>query len=469
MHRPPLLRTVEWLGMTVSIATVSALAFFGGEWNLVMLGILFPLMMWATLRGGMHGASGASLLVALIAVWGTINQQSVLAELNSTVSVQVLQAMLAAIATANLVIAAMLTERDHAMGEAQQVAESLERAESLAHLGSWECDLETGTLQWSAELERLLHIRPEIHEANIETITSRVHPTDHDRVAFELDKAITHRAAFEIEHRILDRDAERERTVLHVGTVETDVVTDTPTLYATMLDITERESIERLRESLTTMASFKLRAPLASIVGFADTLNHYWESLSETEVLEMLGIIEDQGIHMKELVDDVLMQSRLDAGALVSNIQHFDAGDLARDVVEELALDDVLVMCPEPVEGVGDPDQLSIALSNIVVNAARHGEPPVIVQVAREAKSLLFRVLDHGDGVPEAFVDEMFDRFVRGPVNGQSGTSGSGLGLSIAQGIVVGMGGSITYHHDEYGWTIFAINVPDLAVPSEIA
>jgi signal transduction histidine kinase len=113
------------------------------------------------------------------------------------------------------------------------------------------------------------------------------------------------------------------------------------------------------------------------------------------------------------------------------------------DVVDALArhrADDVVIDVDSELQAVLDPVAFDRALSNLVANALRHGEPPITVSAERRDRHLRVAVEDAGPGVPPELVPRLFDRFERGEEG-----AGSGLGLAIAKAYAHAHGGDIVY------------------------
>jgi len=89
---------------------------------------------------------------------------------------------------------------------------------------------------------------------------------------------------------------------------------------------------------------------------------------------------------------------------------------------------------------VADRLVLDRVVSNLLVNAALYGRPPVVVAAEQRDRLLRIAVSDEGPGIPEELRPHLFDRFSRGE-NG----SGSGLGLAIARSYARAHGGDIVY------------------------
>ncbi|GAC1500685.1 MAG: EAL domain-containing protein [Vulcanimicrobiaceae bacterium] len=141
--------------------------------------------------------------------------------------------VLAIDATARLAVSRALSESRAALAEAQE----------LAHLGSFETDLVSGEMRWSAELFRIFGVDPALERP------AYLYEFDHDddrlEVAAEIERARVERNAYTSEHRIRTRDG-RERYVFERGRFFFDPDSSEPRrVIGAVLDITERKSIER--------------------------------------------------------------------------------------------------------------------------------------------------------------------------------------------------------------------------------
>src|SRR5206468_1694676 len=87
---------------------------------------------------------------------------------------------------------------------------------------------------------------------------------------------------------------------------------------------------------------------------------------------------------------------------------------------------------PPELEVSLDANVLERVLSNLVTNALRYGEPPVLVSAQRSDKHFRLAVEDRGAGVPPEFVPNLFERFARSDDSRRRVAGGSGLGLAIA-------------------------------------
>ena len=90
-----------------------------------------------------------------------------------------------------------------------------------------------------------------------------------------------------------------------------------------------------------------------------------------------------------------------------------------------------------------DPDRLEQILRNLVRNAIKYGREPIRITVEGKGRRLIFSVSDSGDGVDEAQLPYLFDRFYRGDQSRNRSAGGSGLGLAITKALVEAHGGKV--------------------------
>ena len=214
--------------------------------------------------------------------------------------------------------------------------------------------------------------------------------------------------------------------------------------------------LDQMKVNFVAIASHELRTPATSIYGIAATIKQRRGSLSDEERLELDTALWDQAERLRNLIEQLLDLSRLDARAILIEPEpiglHAALEEIAADAAPET---EVRIEVPEDLKVNADRSALERIFGNLVANAATYGEPPVVVRV--EPRDTYFRVSvqDEGEGVPEELVPILFERFERG-----SGGEGTGLGLSIAQAYARAHGGDLVYDATSGGGARFELILP---------
>jgi signal transduction histidine kinase len=172
---------------------------------------------------------------------------------------------------------------------------------------------------------------------------------------------------------------------------------------------------------LLANASHELRTPLSrlrlGIELYGDKPNATTKAELERDIAEL-----------DDLIEEILLASRLDVTATPPTMEHLD---LLALVAEECAHYDDCTLDGVPISLSGDPRLLRRLVRNLLENAARHGKPPVRVELRREGGDAVLRVIDSGCGIPEAERERVFLPFFQ--LAGDR--KGTGLGLSLVRQI----------------------------------
>ena len=154
--------------------------------------------------------------------------------------------MLSQLSFSNTKLARLVAERDRLTASLREERERLKHSEEIAHLGSWELDLETGRLVWSDEVYRIFGLQPRAFAPSYDAFLDHVHPDDRAAVdAAYKDSLRNNKDMYEIEHRVLRKATGDVRFVLerchHVRDESGRIVRS----LGMVLDITERKLIEK--------------------------------------------------------------------------------------------------------------------------------------------------------------------------------------------------------------------------------
>jgi signal transduction histidine kinase len=199
--------------------------------------------------------------------------------------------------------------------------------------------------------------------------------------------------------------------------------------------------------NFVSLAAHELRTPITTIHGFVHTLNHLGDRLAPDQREEVSRTLEQQTQRMALLVEQLLDLSRLDADAIDIVPQLFDVRSRLEELVGATAAGrpgEVELDVDGPLEAELDPSAFDRIVSNLVTNAFRYGEPPVVVHAERSDHHFRLSVEDRGPGVPDEFVPDLFERFSRSDAARERAV-GTGLGLAIARSYARAHGGDRLY------------------------
>ncbi|MHC2016941.1 DUF4118 domain-containing protein [Methylobacterium sp. CM6247] len=234
------------------------------------------------------------------------------------------------------------------------------------------------------------------------------------------------------------------------------------------LDRAERAAeTDRLRQALLTSISHDLRTPLASVLGAATTLRDLDGALAHEAKADLLTTVIAESERLNRFIVNLLDMTRLEAGAVAANLTLQDVAEIVDTALRRLgpilAGHRVVLDLPAGLPALRlDPVLFEQVLVNLLDNAAKYApeESTVTVRGSAEGGRVHLAVLDEGDGLPEADVERVFDKFYR-VRKGDSVRAGTGLGLAIARGFVEAMGGTMTAgnRRDRLG-AIFTIVLP---------
>ena len=225
------------------------------------------------------------------------------------------------------------------------------------------------------------------------------------------------------------------------------------------------EEADELKMSFIALAAHELRTPVAVIHGVIETLGRHGDDLAGPQRLELDDMLRTQTVRLKELVEQLLDLSRLDANAVSIEPRRIPVRRRVVEIVGLAAgdrLDEVQVDVPEQLEAVVDPNAFDRILSNLVTNALRYGKAPIRISAEREDGQLHVAVEDRGDGVAPEFVPRLFERFARSdPSRRRAG--GTGLGLAIAHSYAEAHAGELRYREALPHGACFELVLPSVA------
>lgn len=223
-----------------------------------------------------------------------------------------------------------------------------------------------------------------------------------------------------------------------------------------------RLEVEGLKKTLTYQnqmittifanLSHEIRTPMNGILGFSELLNS--QDTSEAEVKMYAGVIEESSLLLMSILNDAMDISRIEAGRYKIYPEAFDINDLLFEIFMEyksqaehkklqLFLEN-MISEQFIIESV--PDALKKVLNKLIDNAIKFTKEGWIkIEYKIKGEYIVFTIEDTGIGIPETIRKNLFDSFISQEVSISRKVSGTGLDLTLCNGLVKLLGGEIKY------------------------
>jgi two-component system sensor histidine kinase KdpD len=268
------------------------------------------------------------------------------------------------------------------------------------------------------------------------------------------------RATLQVFGRPLSGDDQR---LLRVFADQLAVAIDNQRLVAEAAEAAALAEVDALRTALLRSVSHDLRTPLASIKAMISGLRDPSVQWSGDQLAEALATVDEETDRLNRLVGNLLDASRLQIGALSVDTRATAVIDSVESALHSLHVrpEDVEIDIASTVPPVmSDPALLERSLANVIGNALRHNPTGQVVRIGAVpfGDSVHVRVVDQGPGVSTADRARITTPLQR--LGDEQIHDGVGLGLSIAEGFVRAMNGTLTLDDTPGGGLTVTIALP---------
>ena len=257
-----------------------------------------------------------------------------------------------------------------------------------------------------------------------------------------------------------------------------------PAFQATLIDISKRKQIEshliqakedaeradRSKTEFLGNMSHELRTPLNAIIGFSQLIKDQIIGSVDPHYVDYAGAIHSSGMHLLELVNDLLDVSSIESGAMILNEEDVDLTDLAkiceRMLRQRAQKAELLVSVDaknEEIKVRGDERRLKQIFINLANNSIKFTKPGghVIMRTyIDEQNRAVLEVEDTGIGIPEKDLKAVFDPFMRVDSALVSEKEGTGLGLPLVHALTELHGGTINLQSEVGSGTKISVILP---------
>jgi signal transduction histidine kinase len=231
------------------------------------------------------------------------------------------------------------------------------------------------------------------------------------------------------------------------------------------------ENLAKLKSEFLNQVSHELRTPLAVIIGYIECITDGLYGEIEPKHHEILQVVAKQSTHLKNMIDQILIFSRLEAGKQPIRIEEIQLtkviNDL-KDTFEFLCRQKGIELCWEltrdPLPIHSDATRLKEVISNLLQNAVKYTDRGSITVRSKKMPtqdSVSVEVQDTGMGISEQHLTNIFEPFMQvHKTSTENSRGGIGLGLSIVKKHLEQMGGTISVESELGKGSIFRIILP---------
>ncbi|WP_321505493.1 PAS domain S-box protein [Breoghania sp.] len=218
-----------------------------------------------------------------------------------------------------------------------------------------------------------------------------------------------------------------------------------PHFVGVIRDVTERRKVDRMQREFIALVSHELRTPLTSLTGSLRLITSGNIGEVPERIARLLHLAQNNAMRLIDLVNDIMVVEKLQAGVVTLKMEPVDLLVLARSALEDTAqfgdkfeITFELRTSLKSAWSMGDGRRLTQVLVNLLTNAVKFSEPGSVVEIHIEKRQQCYRlaVRDHGIGIPTEAIEDVFSKFVQLDTTDAKNGQGSGLGLAIAQAIM---------------------------------
>lgn len=215
----------------------------------------------------------------------------------------------------------------------------------------------------------------------------------------------------------------------------------------------EKIQREKQNRELISNISHDLKTPITAIKGYAEGMI---DGVADTpeKIDRYIKTIYNKANDMEKLINELTVYSGIDNNKIPYHFHKIQVDEYFRDCIEEVGLDlesmnfklDYVNLVSQDTTIIADPEQLKRVINNIISNSVKYMDKPqgeINIRILDEVDSIRVEIEDNGKGISPKDLPNIFDRFYRTDASRNSGTGGSGIGLSIVKKIIQDHGGYI--------------------------
>ena len=377
-----------------------------------------------------------------------------------------------------------ITERKLAEEAVLESESRLKKTQEIAHLGSWELDIESGQLIWSDEVYRIFGMVPGEILINHTTFMEFVHPEDREILndAY-FSSVVQDQEGYEIEHRIIRRHSGEVRYLLekckHIRNASGKIIRSAGMVQ----DITNRKKIEleinsknaelqklnAEKDKYFSIIAHDLRNPFSGFLGLTELMADGLQRMTLDDIQKIAVLMKDSATNLFRLLSNLLEWSRMQRGLTKFIPTHIrlltklsESLVLVREEAnkKEVTID---ITISSQLYVFADVNMLEGILRNLVSNAVKFTPRGGVVKIsATQLPDHLVEIIvqDSGIGMKKSMIENLFRLDVNTNRKGTDGELSTGLGLMICRDFIEKHGGKLQIESKVGKGSIFRFRLP---------
>jgi PAS domain S-box-containing protein len=353
-------------------------------------------------------------------------------------------------------IARDVTETKKTQQKLLSSEKSLNEAQRIAKIGSWDFNLVTQELNWSDELYEIFEIENKPNNPNLYgAYLSRFTTEDTEQLNANVGNTIANNVPYEMEHQII-LDDQKTKWVFCTGVPIVDDNKNVIALKGVVQDITQKKQIDetikakekaeaanKAKSDFLANMSHEIRTPLNGIVGFTDLL---LKTNFDKDQLEYLNTVNESANTLMDIINNILDFSKIEAGKLELDFEEINLHELSHQIINLFKyeanykkIDLIINIDPNvPQYIIGDSIRLKQIVLNLLSNAMKFtffGHIRLDLNLVEEKdgfSKIKFSVKDTGIGIKVKNQKKIFQSFVQADNTTTRKYGGTGLGLAIS-------------------------------------
>ncbi|MBC7398815.1 MAG: PAS domain-containing protein [Mucilaginibacter sp.] len=368
-----------------------------------------------------------------------------------------------------LVFAFEVTEMVNAKKELEKEKDKFKLAILAAELGTFDMDMEKGTMEWDKRCRTLFGIGHQDTVTYEKDFLEGLHPDDKERVSKVIERVFNKSESngfYDVEYRTVGVEDQRVRWLRAKGQAYFDDQDKPYRFIGSVLEITEQKEGELRKNDFIAMVSHELKTPLTSLNGYIQLLQVKAKKNEDTYASGALIKVNQQVKKMTGMINGFLNVSQIEEGKISLNKSDFLLNDLVRETVENFkfisASHEITYQQNEPLYIYADYDRIEQVILNLLSNAVKYSPKGMHIVIECQFNNGMTQVSvkDEGMGIKSADVSKIFERFYRVDSNHTKAIAGFGIGLYLCAEIIRLHDGKIWVESESGKGSTFYFNLP---------